>query len=204
MRKLTTTLLIVLVALAATPFAVFAYNPDDRFVDVATAKNDVSDRQQEIQRLQTENEGLVKTISDNENYIAERTDKLDKVKEAITRMNEAIADMLRIMGNMTDKAAAEKFKQSISDSRDTRDKLVTTRGKLENQITQTQTELEQNRTQLSVNRAKISKLNGEIDTLNTQIARTEEQQKKLDYTIQQAQSALADIQKLVNDIGSVD
>ena len=203
MNLMSKTSMIVLI-LVITAGGAFAYSPDDRFVDIATAQSDIDERNQEISRLEGENETLVQQIADNEDYLVERNDKHDKVEVAITRMNEAIADMLRIMTEMTDQAAANKFQQSIDESRQTRNNLMDTRSKLEVQIADAQESLDEDRVQLNVNRAKIVKLQGEIDTLNVQIARTEEQQKKLDFTIQQAEDALAEIQQLVDEIGSVE
>lgn len=197
-----TSLIVIILVIAAG--GAFAYSPDDRFVDIATARSDIDERNQEISRLESENETLTQQIADNEEYLVERNDKHDKVEVAITRMNEAIADMLRIMSDMTDKAAADKFQQSIDESRQTRNDLMDTRSKLEVQIADTEQSLEEDQTQLNVNRAKIAKLQGEIETLNVQIARTEEQQEKLDFTIQQAEAALAEIEQLVSEIGSVE
>jgi chromosome segregation ATPase len=202
--KISPRIVIVPLLLALLPALLFAYNPNDRFVDVATAQSDIGEREQEIQRLESENQDLVKKIAENEDYLKERQDKLEKVETAVARMNEAIADMLRIMDDMTDKTAAGKFQQSIDESRKTRNNLMETRTKLENQIVETGESLDDNRLQLNINRAKVVKLNGEIEIINTQIARTNEQQKKLDFTIQEAEKALADIRQLVSDIGSVD
>ena len=203
MRKATafTLTMILCTSLSAS---LFAYNADARYVDVGTAKEDISSREQEIQQLESDNDALLKKISDNDDYLAERTDKREQVITAITRMNEALADMLKIMSEMTDKQAEAKFKQSIQQNRETRDNLINTRTRLETQMDDTEKTLEKDRLQLVVNRAKIEKLQGEVENLNVQIVRTEEQQKKLDFTIKQAEDALAEIQELVNAIGSTE
>ena len=203
MRKATAFALTMILCTSLST-SLFAYNADARYVDVGTAKEDISSREQEIQQLESDNDALLKKISDNDDYLAERTDKREQVITAITRMNEALADMLKIMSEMTDKQAEAKFKQSIQQNRETRDNLINTRTRLETQMDDTEKTLEKDRLQLVVNRAKIEKLQGEVENLNVQIVRTEEQQKKLDFTIKQAEDALAEIQELVNAIGSTE
>ena len=190
-------------ALCMIPVSLFGYNPEDTFVDIETANNDVNERQTEVDRLRGEVDSLVADTAEQESYIEERTVKLLQVEEALDKMNGTIADMLKIMSEMNDSKARVKFQDSITSSRETRDELIKAYRTLTRQINESSEKITQNRYQELIDLSKIERLNGEIEILRVQIARTEEQERRLEFTIQQANQSLQEVSDLMSGVGDL-
>lgn len=194
----------VLLVLFIANGSLFGYNADDKYVDIETANKEVNDKQAEVDQLRSEVDSIVKDTAENEKVIQDKTNQLLKVDDALEKMNGTIADMLKIMSEMNDSKARLKFQDSISGGRDTRDQLIIADRGLNKQINELKAKNEKNRYNEFIALSKIDRLTGEIEILKEQIARTEEQERRLDTTIQLANKSLQEVESLIGDIGSVE
>ena len=199
LKKLIPVLLVLLVINGS----LFGYNAEDKYVDIETANKEVNDRTAQIEELRAEVDRLVKDTADGEAYIEERNQKLLKVEDALEKMNGSIADMLKIMSEMNDSKARVKFQDSIDSGRETRDELIKADRTLNKQLTETKERLARNREAEFIALSKIDRLEGEVEILREQIARTEEQERRLDATIQIANESLRQVENLMGDIGDI-